>query len=76
MTGRLREIVADAGEGQQEEEPKDSSPAFFGVLEVVRSVGGRIFFEGSGHPVPIGTVCPQRVFIGRPPQQIIDVGVL
>jgi hypothetical protein len=74
VTGGLPDIVADAGQWQEQEEPKESSStAFFRVFGVV---GGRIFFEGSGHPVPIGTVCPQRVFIGRPPKKIVKVGVL
>jgi len=74
----MGDIVAYTGEGQKEEPPENEapSPAFVLVIEVVRGVGGWIFFKGSGHPVPVGTVCPQRVFVGRPPKKIIKVGVL
>lgn len=69
-------IVACAGEGQQEEEPKETAFAFF--FRRYRAVGrfGSPVLESGSHPVPTGAIRSERVFIGRPPKQIIDVGVL
>jgi hypothetical protein len=71
-------IVAQSAytQGQEQEEPEEASFSAL-VVGIWSIVGrGRIFFQGSRHPVPIGTVCPQRVFFGRPPEKIIKVGVL
>src|SRR5579859_4784556 len=73
VAGLVPGIVACAGQGQQEEQPKESPapPIVLGGEDVGR-VGVWIFFQGSGHPVPVGTVCPQRVVIGRPPEKIVN----
>ena len=71
---RVHDIVAHAAERQQEEQPeKPLFPASFPLIDEGGQYQGGVFFQIGGQSVPIAAICSQRVFIGSPPEEIINI---
>jgi hypothetical protein len=57
----------------QQEPPEDTpSPAFLLLIGGSR----RLAIQRAGQPIPIGTVRPQRISFGCPPEQIVHITII
>jgi hypothetical protein len=74
MAGCLPDIIPYADQGQQEEQPEKSPPPASVPFRTGRGKDqGRIFFQGSRQLIPIRTICPERVLVGSPFKEIVNI---
>jgi hypothetical protein len=72
MTRRMPGQITDSGQWKQKEPPEDASPfAFFYGFNIGRRAGAAI--EIGCQPIPIGTICSQRVFLRGPSEKIVHI---
>jgi hypothetical protein len=65
--------ITNARQRYQQEPPEEAPPPAF-LLLIGRS--RRLTVQRAGQPIPIGTICPQRISFGCPPEQIVHISII